>query len=90
MPQTSPFLTPAERLAARICRLANAQDTSDAGPVIARFRQRSKAAVIEGAVKVAIDRGWLRRDGSAYILTLAGVALGRSRSGKRTGRVMPF
>lgn len=89
MPQTPTSLTPAERLAARICRSANAQDTTDVGPALAQVRRQSRATVND-AIKAALDRGWLRRDGDAYVLTPAGAALGRSRSGKRTRRVSPF
>jgi hypothetical protein len=90
MPQTSANFTPAERLAARICRSANAQDATDAGPAIAKSRHRSRATVVEAAIKAGFDRGWLRRDGSAYVVTPAGAALGCLRSGKQTGRVMSF
>ncbi len=88
MPQTPASFTPAERLAAQICRFANARETADAAPALAQFRRRSKAA--GAAVKAALDRGWLRRNGDGYVVTPAGAALGRSRSGKRTGRVLPF
>ena len=88
MPQTPTFHTPAERLAAQICRFANARETADAGPALAQFRKGSKAT--GAAIKAALDRGWLRRDGDTYVVTPAGAALGRSRWGKRTGRVMPF
>ena len=88
MPQIPSSLTPAERLAARICRSANAQDTTDVGPALAQVRHQSRATVT-GAIKAALDRGWLRRNGDAYVVTPAGAALGQSRSGKRTTRVLP-
>ena len=90
MPQTPASLTPAERLAAQICRLATARDTTDVAPVLAQLRQRARAAVTDDAITAALARGWLRRNGEACVVTPAGAALGRSRSGKRTTRVSPF
>jgi hypothetical protein len=90
MPQSSTTFPPSDRIAARICRSVNAQGSTDAGPAIAALRQRSTATSVEAAIRVAIERGWLRRNGDAYTVTSSGVALGKSRSGKRTGRVMPF
>ena len=90
MPQSSTSFSAAEQLAVRMCRSLNARDATDAGPAIGELRRRSTAAVTDASIKAALERGWLRRDGDAYVVTAAGIALGRSRSGKRTGRVMPF
>ena len=72
MPQTSTSLTPAERLAARISKLANARATIDAGLAIAEVRRRARATVLNVVIKAGLDRGWLRQDGSAYIVTPTG------------------
>lgn len=91
MPQTMPPpAPPIERLAARICRLTNAKGATDAGPALDAVRIRTNAAKVSAAIKVAIERGWLRRDGATYAVTPAGVALGGSRSGKRRRRVLPL
>ena len=90
MPQTSTTLTPADRLAARICRSTNAKGSTEASPAIADLSRRTKIGEIGAALNAALKRGWLRRNGDAYVLTPAGAELGKSRSGKRTGRVIPF
>jgi hypothetical protein len=80
-----------ERLARRICKAANARDASDAADVIASFKQRSRIAVVEAAVALAVAKQWLRFDGATYALTQSGAEMGRaSRTGQRTRRVSPF
>lgn len=91
MRQTNPApIPPAERLAARICKSTNAKGGTDAGPAIAEARRRANAAEVEAAIGVAVERGWLRRDGATYTIMPGGAELGGSRSGKRTRRVLPF
>lgn len=91
MPETMPPpAPPIERLAVRICRLANAKGGTDAGPALDSVRAHMNAFNVSAAIKVAIERGWLRRDGATYAITPAGAELGGSRWGKRRRRVMPF
>ncbi len=70
---------------ADICRLANARGTADIGPVLAQVRRRSSTTITSAAIKAALDRGWLHRDGDSYVVTPSGAALGRSRSGSEPG-----
>lgn len=91
MPQTVPAPSdPAERLAVRIVKLANTPGDGDIGPVIAETKRRRGTKPTDAAIKVAIEKGWLRPEGPSYSVTPAGVELGVSRAGKRTRRVMPF
>jgi hypothetical protein len=89
MRQAAPLsVPPLERLAKRICKAANARDVST---VIASFKQRSRVAVVDAAVELAVAKQWLRLDGATYTLTQAGAETGRqSRVGQRTRRVSPF
>ncbi|WP_428673803.1 hypothetical protein [Reyranella sp.] len=91
MPQTTPEpAQPDERLAARICRLANAKGVTNADAAISELRRRFGLVAMNDALQVALDLGWLRRDGATYVVTPTGAGLGASRSGKRPRRVMPF
>lgn len=81
---------PIERLAARMIKLANAQGTRDIGRAVALLKRRAGIVAIDAAVNLAIEKGWLRRDGGSHTVTRIGVELGASRSGKRTPRVIPF
>jgi hypothetical protein len=91
MPQTTPApLPPAERTAARICRRANAKGITDAGPAIAELTRRVGGDKADAAIKMAIERGWLRREADAYVVSPTGAELGAARSGKKARRVMPF
>jgi hypothetical protein len=92
MRQASPFaVPPSERLARRICKAADARGLTDAATVIASFKQRSRIAVVDAAVELAVARQWLHFDGATYTLTQAGADVGRQpRAGQRTRRVSPF
>ena len=91
MPQTMPKpASLAERLALRMCKRANAIGSTDASPHIAQMKRQSSAGVVSAAINIAVERGWLRREGDAYVVTPTGAGLGGARSGKRIGRVMPF
>jgi len=82
---------PLERLAKRICKAANARGANDASDTIALFKQRSKGTVVDAAIELAVEKQWLRFDGSAYTLTDAGAEMGsQSRRGPRPRRVSPF
>jgi hypothetical protein len=92
MRQASPFpVPPSERLARRICKAVNAHGVTDAGPVIASFKQRSRIAIVDAAVELAVEKQWLHYDGATYTLTQAGADVGRQpRTGQRTRRISPF
>jgi len=59
-------------------------------PAITELRRRMRAETVDAALAAAIERGWMRRAGRAYVVTPAGAELGTSRSGSRSRRVMPF
>jgi hypothetical protein len=70
--------------------LANAQGTTDATAALAVFRQRASRTEVDAAIKMCLEKQWLRLDGATYVLTEAGVKLGSQSRAHPHGRVSPF
>jgi hypothetical protein len=89
--ESSRTVPPLERLARRICTSVNARGVADASAAIAHYKKRTKHATVDEAVELAVEKQWLRREGSTCVLTEAGVELGaQSRSRPKVKRVSPF
>ena len=66
-------IPPLERLAQRICRMANTEGTVDATAVVVLFRKRLNRTIVDPAVGLAIEDQWLRFDGTTYTLDRVGI-----------------
>jgi hypothetical protein len=92
MRQAAPsMMSPLERLALRICKWLNAQGMADATAAVAVFNQRTNRTLVDAALKLSVEKHWMRYENGTYILTKAGIELGsQSRSRRRVRRLSPF